>query len=283
MAKFSAGIGLRKEHYDRLLNGGVPAEISFFEIISENYMASEGRPMETVEALRRERPVALHGVSLSIGSSDRLAKDYLRKLGALRKRLQAFSVSDHLCWTGMGGHNTHDLLPLPYTEATLRHVVARVKETQDALGTVIALENPSAYVAFARSNLKETEFLKELVRETGCKLLLDLNNVYVNSENFGFDPLAYLREFPLAAVEQIHLAGHTRMSGYLFDTHSTSVCNEVWALYRAYLEAGGRAPVLIEWDDQVPELERVVQEVQQAKVIWDECVSRHAPLSLGGH
>jgi uncharacterized protein (UPF0276 family) len=281
--KFSGGIGLRKEHYSRLLNGGVPAEISFLEIISENYMASEGRPMETVEALRQERPIALHGVSLSIGSTDRLGKEYLRKLGALRKRLQAHSVSDHLCWTGLGGHNTHDLLPLPYTEKTLKNVVDRVRETQDTLQTTIALENPSAYVKFASSTIKETDFLSELVRETSCRLLLDLNNVYVNSVNFGFDPLEYLRAFPIKSVEQIHLAGHSKMAGYLFDTHSTAVCNEVWALYRSYLELGGRAPVLIEWDDQVPDLERLVQEVQQAKVIWDECVSRHAQVSFSGH
>lgn len=273
--KFVGGIGLRKQHYVTLL-AEIPAEIDFFEIISENFMRTEGRPIEVVEALRTQRPFCMHGVSLSIGSTDPLDRDYLTLLKELRDRLQAFCVSDHLCWTSLGGHNSHDLLPLPYNEKVLDHVCRKVDEVQDFLGRPLVLENPSFYVGFESSTLSEWEFVSRLVARTGCGFLLDLNNIYVNSKNFGFDAQTVLEKYPLHAVHQIHLAGHSQQPGYLFDTHSSAVCTEVWDLYRSFLHLGGDAPVLVEWDDEIPELMTVVAELIKAREIWRQNASRNA-------
>src|SRR3990167_4547356 len=215
-------------------------------------MDSGGRPLRVLEAVRRRYPVALHGVSLSIGSADPLDPAYLERLKALADRIDPAIVSDHLCWTGVEGGQLHDLLPLPFTEEAIRHVAGRVERVQESLGRRILLENVSAYVTYRHSTMPEWEFLAAVAERSGCGILLDLNNVYVNAYNHQFDPFEYLRRIPGGLVGQFHLAGHTDMGGYLFDTHSRPVIDQVWALYREALTRWGPVTTLIEWDEDIP-------------------------------
>jgi hypothetical protein len=214
--------------------------------------------------------VVLHGVSLSIGSTDPLDEDYLRALATLVRRIDPPLISDHLCWTGVGGRNAHDLLPLPYTEEALEHVVGRVVRVQERLGRQILLENVSSYLSFAHSTLAEWEFLGAVAERADCGLLLDVNNVYVSARNHGFAPEVYLAGLPANRVAQIHLAGHTDMERYLFDTHDGPVCEAVWALYRQAVRRFGRLPALVEWDDQIPELSVVCAEAERARAVERE-------------
>jgi uncharacterized protein len=254
------GIGLRTAHFGTLLERR--AEVDWFEAISENFMMDGGRPHSVLDHVRRDFPVALHGVSLSIGSTDPLSTDYLERLRALVRRWEPCWVSDHLCWTGVDAHNLHDLLPLPWDEETLSHVAARVVEVQDRLGRRIALENVSSYLTFTHSTMTEWDFLVELSRRADCSILLDVNNIYVSARNHGFDPKRYVDAIPAERVVQIHLAGHSDLGTHLLDTHDARVVDAVWALYRYTLARLGSVPTSIEWDGDVPPLEDLEAEVR---------------------
>lgn len=257
------GVGLRTAHYAHLLEH-TPA-LDWLEILSENYLYTEGRPLYMLDQLAERYPIAMHGVSLSIGGSDPLDFDYLRRLKALKQRVNARWLSDHLCWTGVAGRNTHDLLPLPYDLETLRHTIERVRVVQDFLGERMLLENPSSYAEFTRSTLSEAEFLSTLVREADCGLLLDVNNVYVSAFNHGFDAMDYLNALPYERVAQVHVAGHSHYGTHIIDTHVGPVCAEVWDLWRVVSERLQGVSVLLEWDSEIPSFERVHQEALRAR------------------
>jgi uncharacterized protein (UPF0276 family) len=257
------GVGLRSTHFTHLLQHR-PA-VDWFEIISENFIDSQGRPRYVLDQLAEHYPIVMHGVSLSIGSSDPLNFDYLAKIKALADDLQAKWISDHICWTGVLGRNTHDLLPLPFDEATLRYVIERVKTVQDFLERPLVLENPSSYVTFTASTMPEWEFVARLAEEADCGLLIDVNNVYVSSFNHGFDPYEYLRNIPAHRIAQFHLAGHTNMGSYLLDTHDGYVVDPVWELYRTAHELTGGRSTLLEWDAKIPPFEVVHAEVLKAR------------------
>lgn len=277
------GIGLRSAHYDEIL-GAARAPVEWFEAISENYMglrgfASGGKPRRTLERVRERHPVVLHGVSLSIGSVDPLREDYLQRLRRLADEIQAEWVSDHLCWTGVHGQNLHDLMPLPYTEETLRHLVARVHRVQDALGRRLTLENVSSYVTFAHSEMTEWDFIAELARRSGCGLLVDLNNIFVSGRNHGFDPAQFLRAMPVDSVTQFHLAGHSDCGTHLVDTHDEPVREEVWALYSEAVRRFGAVPTLIEWDDKIPPLAELVAHAEKARNLRDAALAERRPVA----
>ena len=268
------GLGLRPQHYDALLSaaGDEPASPlpDWLEIVSENYMVDGGRPLAMLDRIRERWPLAMHGVSLDIGGSDPLDRDYLRALARLGRRVRPALVSDHLCWTRHAGVQLHDLLPLPCDESTLHHVAARVRQVQDALGTQLVLENVSSYLRFANSTMDEAEILSALVVETECGLLLDVNNVYVNARNHGTDPIQYLHALPRRAVRQIHLAGHSEDalgSGLLIDTHDAPICDAVWELYAHALRRFGPVPSMIERDDHIPPLAGILAELDIARGI----------------
>jgi len=244
--------------------------VSWVEAISENFLAPGGRPYAVLEKVRRDVPVVLHGVSLAIGSVDPLDERLLRALRALADRVEPAYVSDHLCWGRHGGRYAHDLLPLPYTEEALAHVVSRVQEVQEALGRQILLENVSSYLEYAASSMTEWEFLARVAKDADCGILLDVNNVYVSARNHGFDPDAYLAGIPVDRVGQFHLAGHSDHGQYVLDTHDAPVADAVWELYRSALRRFGTVPALIEWDDHVPDLERVVEESRRARAVEAE-------------
>jgi len=256
------GLGLRTVHYGHLLEHW--PEVGWFEIISENYMQTAGRPLEFLDRIAERYPIVMHGVSLSIGSTDPLDMTYLAELKTLRERTGARWVSDHLCWTGVAGRNTHDLLPLPYTEEALRHTAARIRQVQDFLGAPLLLENPSSYVEFAGSSMTEWEFLARLTEEADCGLLLDVNNVYVSAYNHGFEAGAYLDGVPFHRVAQMHVAGHTNQGTHIVDTHIGPVIDAVWDLARqAYARAPGTS-LLLEWDAEIPSFEEVHREALKA-------------------
>jgi uncharacterized protein (UPF0276 family) len=257
------GLGLRTVHYSRILETN-PA-VDWFEILSDNYLETKGRPLDYLDAIADRYPVVMHGVSLSIGSTDPLDRAYVESLRALRDRTGARWVSDHLCWTGVSGRNTHDLLPLPYTEEALAHVVGRVKEVQDILGAPLALENPSTYVEFGGNAMPEWEFLGRLCEAADAAILLDVNNVYVSAYNHGFDPKEYLRAIPFDRVVQIHVAGHTNHGTHIIDSHIGPVIDGVWRLFGEAHARGGGASVLLEWDAEIPSLEETHAEALRAK------------------
>lgn len=261
------GIGLRNQHFDHVL--ATRPRVDWFEAISENFMDSGGRPRAVLRRIAEHYPIVLHGVSLSIGGTDPLDRDYLNRLRRLADEVSARWVSDHLCWTGVLGVNSHDLLPLPLNEATLRHVITRVAQAQELLGRPLVLENPSTYVGFRESTLDEPAFLRELSRATGCSLLLDVNNVYVSCFNAGTDPLDYLNQFPFDRVVQLHLAGHQHCGTHIVDTHDRPVSDAVWPLFRLAWQRSGQAATLLEWDGDVPEFERVHAELMRAQQVID--------------
>jgi len=257
------GLGLRTVHYAHVVEA--QPEVDWFEILSENYMQTAGRPLHYVDAVAARYPVAMHGVSLSIGSTDPLDRAYLAELRALRDRVKARWVSDHLCWTGVGGKNTHDLLPMPYTEEALRYVVGRVRAVQDFLGAPLALENPSTYVEHAGAQMTEWEFLSRVAEDADCAILLDVNNVYVSGFNHGFDPSTYLAAIPFDRVVQLHVAGHTHHGTHIIDSHIGPVIDDVWRLLgEAWRRAGG-VSVLLEWDAEIPGFEATHAEALRAK------------------
>lgn len=260
------GLGLRTVHYDHVLSRR-PA-VPWFEAISENFMGprggSGGRPLEVLEQVRGDYPVALHGVSLSIGSTDPLDLDYLKKLKSLAARIEPWIVSDHLCWTGAHGRNLHDLLPLPYNQESIGHVASRIAKVQELLGRTIAMENVSSYLTYRHSDMSEWDFLAEIVRRTGCEVLLDVNNIHVSAVNHGFKGEDYLAGIPVSCVRQMHLAGYSDEGGFLIDTHDHPVSDQVWKLYAAAVRRFGPAPTLIEWDEHIPSFERLQAEAARA-------------------
>jgi uncharacterized protein (UPF0276 family) len=260
------GVGLRNDHYDHILKH--QPEMDWFEAITENFMDSGGRPVAILEQIRKHYPVALHGVSLSVGSVDPLNEIYLHRLKLLVDRIQPFIVSDHLCWTGVEGEQLHDLLPLPFTQEAIKHIVARVHQVQEKIGRTILLENVSSYVTYKHSTIPEWEFITEVSRRSGCGILLDINNVYVNAKNHHFDPLEYLRYLPGEKIGQFHLAGHTDMGDFLFDTHKGQVIEAVWDLYREALNLWGPISTLIEWDEEIPEFSVLSAEAAKARAIY---------------
>jgi uncharacterized protein (UPF0276 family) len=265
------GVGLRSPHYPAILERAERDRlgVDWFEALSENYMVRGGRPLRMLDAVREHAPMVLHGVSLNIGSSDPLDEDYLRELDQLAARVDARWVSDHLCWTGVGGHNLHDLVPLPYTEAAVKHVAARVAQVQQRLGRRIALENVSSYLSFRADEMSEWEFLKQVAERADCGILLDVNNVFVSAHNHGFDAVEYLGAIPAERVFQIHLAGHSQSGPLLIDTHDHPVRDEVWQLYEWTIRQTGPVSTLIEWDDEIPPYERLVQEADRAREILE--------------
>jgi uncharacterized protein (UPF0276 family) len=259
------GLGLRPVYYPDIL--AAPQPVDWFEIISENYMVPGGRPLATLDRIRADYPIRMHGVSLSIASTDPLDYDYLRALKKLIARVEPELVSDHLAWTGVQGLNLHDLLPVPYTLEALDHCVARVARVQDFLGRRLALENPSTYVSFADSDMSEPEFLAELAARADCLLLLDVNNVFVSGFNHGFDAKAYLEHLPKQRVAQIHVAGHTDLPTHKIDSHDHPVCDEVWALFAHMRENFGPIPAMIERDDLFPPFEDLLAELSYMREI----------------
>ena len=263
------GVGLRPKHYADVLARAKRGEleVDWFEAISENYMVAGGRPPRVLGEVRAQTPLVLHGVSLNLGSSDPLDDSYLRELAALAARFEPAWISDHLCWTGVGGENLHDLLPLPYTEEAVRHVAARIARVQDRLGRRIAIENVSSYAAFRADAMPEWEFLAAVCEAADCGILLDVNNVFVSAHNHGFDADAYIDSVPAERVFQIHLAGHSVNGELLIDTHDHVVCDEVLALYARALRRLGPVSTLLEWDDQIPDFDVLVREVERARAV----------------
>jgi len=261
------GVGLRTVHFGYIL--GQQPKVDWFEVLSENFMDTEGRPVFILDQVAERYPIALHGVSLGIGNTDPLNLEHLRKLKTLATRTRAHWVSDHLCWTGILGRNTHDLLPMPYTEESLRHTAARVRQVSDFLERPLVLENPSSYVEFAASSMPEWEFLARLAEDADCGLLLDVNNVYVSSFNHGFDPDVYIDAIPAERVVQYHVAGHTHKGTHIIDTHSDHAIERVWQLYRRAWKRTGPTATLYEWDENIPEFEVLHAEARKA-LAWRE-------------
>lgn len=273
------GLGLRNEHFQEVLDQS-PA-VDWFEILSENYMVPGGKPRYYLRAIRERYPMAMHGVSMSIGSTDPLDYDYLHGLRQLMREVEPVWVSDHLCWTSVGGHNSHDLLPLPYTAQALDHLVARVQQVQDFLGREILLENVSTYAEFRDPEWTEWDFLAELSRRSGCRILLDVNNIYVSARNHGFDADTYLAAMPTDKVWQIHLAGHSDYGSYVIDTHDHPVRDEVWALYQRALQRLGPVSTMIERDDNIPLLAELVAELDLARVAAAQALGGTCALAGG--
>ena len=271
-----AGIGLRPPHYRQLLDE-LP-DIGWLEVHSENYFADGGQPLYFLERLRRHYPVSLHGVGLSLGSTDALSREHLANLARLIDRVEPALVSEHLSWSSVGGRFYNDLLPLPYTAEALALVCRHVDQTQDCLGRQLLLENVSSYLQFTESDWPEWEFIAEVARRTGCGILLDVNNIYVSSVNHGFDALRYLRGIPTAHVREIHLAGHDQNGHCLIDTHGARVAEPVWALYRAAFARFGRVPTLIEWDIDLPPLAVLLGEAAKVETILAETILAGANL-----
>lgn len=257
------GVGLRVPHFGHVVEHK-PA-VDWFEIISENFMDTLGRPMRVLEQVRRDYPVVMHGVSMSIGSTDPLDWDYLGRLKALADRIDVAWMGDHVCWTGVGGHNGHDLFPVPYTEESLAHVVERIKQVQGFLGRPLVLENPSTYLTFSSDEMPEIEWIGRMAEAADCALLLDVNNVYVTCRNHGLDAMDYLRQVPWDRVVQNHLAGHTDKGTHCIDTHDDHVCDAVWALYGWVQQHTGGVATLIEWDGDLPDWDTLQAEADKAR------------------
>ncbi len=263
------GLGLRTDHYQAILDTLPP--VDWFEVLTENYLVPGGKPLDFLERIRQHYPVVMHGVSLSIGSHDPIDWDYLRQVKALAHDIEARWLSDHLCWTGIQGVNAHDLLPLPYTEEALDHIVTRLHQVQDFLGQRILLENVSSYVTFEHSTLTEWEFLAEIARRADCLILLDVNNIYVSAFNHGFDPLEFLHGVPGDRVQQIHLAGHSHCDTHIIDTHDEAIADPVWALYEEAVKRFGKVSTMIERDDNIPPLPDLLHELDQVRQIASRC------------
>lgn len=270
------GVGLRTVHFQHVLDARPP--VDWFEIISENFLDTEGRPMVVLEAVREHYPVVMHGVSLSIGSTDPLDFEYLRKLKALADRIDVAWMGDHVCWTGVAGRNGHDLYPVPYTEESLRHVVERIRVVQDVIERPLVLENPSTYLTFACDAMPEVEWIGRMAEDADCALLLDVNNVYVTCRNHGLDPQEYLAQVPWDRVVQNHLAGHSDHGTHCVDTHDDHVCDAVWDLYEGVQRTTGGISTLVEWDGNIPAFDVLLGELAKARARRDAAgVGRAAP------
>jgi len=258
------GLGLRHTHFQHILQNN--PSVDWFEVISENFMYSHGKPRYILQQIAEQYPIVMHGVSLSIGSTDPLNTEYLKALKTLATEVKPKWISDHLCWTGIMGVNTHDLLPLPLTEKTLQHVAERVDFVQEYLQRPLIIENPSSYLTFNKSTIPEAEFLKLLVEKTSCGLLLDVNNVYVSCFNSGNDAIQYIETIPHEAVVQMHLAGHQHCGTHIIDTHDREVTQDVWELFRLAWKKTGGVATLLEWDGNIPPFEECLQELYKAKL-----------------
>ncbi|QJR16301.1 DUF692 domain-containing protein [Usitatibacter palustris] len=265
MSAEPCGIGLRAPHYAELLERR-PA-LGFVEVHSENFFGEGGPALATLERFRSRYPVSLHGVGLSLGSADPLDAPHLERLAALAQRVDPFVVSEHLCWSSIDGRHANDLLPLPYTSEALEHVATRVQLVQERLGRRILVENVSSYLEFEASTIPEWEFIAEVARRTGCGILLDVNNIWVNAVNHGFDAATYLAAIPAAAIGEIHLAGHEASGDLLIDTHGERVCEQVWELYGQLIARVGARPTLVEWDTNIPALDVLLEEASHADAI----------------
>ena len=259
------GLGLRTEHFQDVLNDKI--NIDWFEVVSENFMVDGGKPKHYLHSIRELYPMVMHGVSLSIGSTDPLNFDYLRKLKVLTNELQPEWISDHLCWTGAHEKNSHDLLPLPYNDEALNHVCQRVEQVQEFLGRPILLENVSSYLTYKNSEMTEWQFFNEVARRSGCEILLDINNIYVSARNHDFNPQDYLNGISKDKVKQFHLAGHSDYGDYVIDTHDHPVADPVWQLYEKALQRFGWISTMIERDDNIPPLAELLAEVETARNI----------------
>ena len=266
------GLGLRPRHYNSFL--AQPLAVDWLEVISENYMVQGGKPLAMLDRIRADYPIAMHGVSMSIGSVSPLDHGYLQRLKALADRVQPMWVSDHLCWTGVHGTNLHDLFPLPYTEEALRHVAARVREVQETLGRRLVLENVSSYIDYASSEMSEWAFLTALAEEADCLLLLDVNNIYVSGMNHGFDPRDFIDGVPAHRIQQIHVAGHSNLGDVIIDTHDAPVPDEVFDLYAYACRRFGPVSTMIERDDSIPPLEDLIVELDRVRAV----AARHTPV-----
>lgn len=261
------GLGLRNQHFDHILNES--PEVDWFEVISENFMDSFGKPRHILKQIAEKYPVVMHGVSMSIGSTDPLNFDYLKSLKTLADEVKPAWISDHLCWTGVLTTNSHDLLPLPLNEESLKHVCNRIRRVQDYLERPLVVENPSTYASFKNSDIPEWEFLRLMTEETGCGLLLDVNNVYVSSFNNDFDPVEYIQGIPHDQIVQMHLAGHQNMGSYIIDTHDREVTNQVWKLFQMTYQLAPEAAILLEWDGNIPPFEVYHAELLKSKKYMD--------------
>lgn len=259
------GLGLRTEHYTEILE--TTPSVDWFEILTENYLVPGGKPLYFLDKIRAHYPMVMHGVSLSIGGTDPLDKQYLKEVKALADRIEPVWISDHLCWTGVHGYNLHDLLPLPYTQETVKHVSTRIQQAQDFLGRQMLIENVSSYVNFANSDMTEWEFLREVAEAADCLILLDINNVFVSSFNHDFNPITYLQNIPAARVCQHHLAGHTHRGDCIIDTHDAPIIQSVWELYQEAVKLYGPVSTMIERDDNIPPLAELLSELDQARSI----------------
>lgn len=259
------GLGLRPDYYEDILTQ--KPDLDWFEIVSENYMVPGGKPLYYLEKIRQDYPIVMHGVSLSLGSSDPLNMTYLNQLKALASRIEPVWVSDHLCWTGVNGVNIHDLLPVPYTNEAISHIVSRIQHIQDFLDRPILIENVSSYLTYKQSEMTEWDFIAAIVKQAGCYILLDVNNVYVSSYNHHFNPLDYINAMPIERVVQIHLAGHSNHGAYIIDTHDAPVIQPVWDLYAKAIQRFGQVSTMIERDSHMPALAELLAEVQHAKDI----------------
>jgi len=271
------GLGLRSQHYETILEK--KPKIDWFEILTENYLVPGGKPLHYLDRIREHYPLVMHGVSLSIGSTDKLDTAYLQEVKDLAKRIEPAWVSDHLCWTGVNGKNLHDLLPLPYTEETINHVANRIQQVQEFLGQQLLIENVSSYLTYQHSEMTEWEFFAAIAKKADCLLLLDVNNVYVSSVNHHFDPLDYIHHLPVERIYQIHLAGHSRQGHYIIDTHDAPVPAEVWDLYANTLKHTGFISTMIERDDNIPELDELLAELNQAKAICKKILAEEFSLA----
>ena len=272
------GLGLRAAHVDQIVAAGKASSgVDWFEILSENYLDAGGRPLSMLHRIRQDYPVAMHGVSLSIGTAEGPSDTYLRSLKAFADRVQPLWISDHLCWTGAHGVNLHDLFPLPYTEQTLAIVVRNVRRVQDFLGRQILLENVSSYLSFATDTMREWDFVAEVAAQSDSLILLDLNNIHVSSVNHGFDACSYLQAMPAARVQQIHLAGHSVLGNTIIDTHDQAVADPVWALYADALRRFGPVATMIERDGNIPPLAELVVELQRARSMAQAVASEAVP------
>lgn len=263
------GVDLKHQHFPYLLERP-QTKVDWFEVISENFMNTRGYPLETLMKIREDYPISLHGVGMSIGQHHDLDHNYLKKLKELINLIDPILVSDHLCWTGAPDRKAHNLLPLPYNQETLNKVVSRIQKIQDYLGREVSFENVSAYFELKSSTYSEWEFLREVSKKSGSKILLDINNIYVNSKNHKFDPYEYLDAINEDLISEIHLAGHTDTGSFLFDTHSTSVCSDVWELYQYKIKNKKNIYTLIEWDEDVPEFKELEAEAIKARLKWEE-------------
>jgi len=266
------GIGLRPAHYRSVVEDR-PA-IDWFEVISENFMVPGGNPRRVLRDVRERYPVVMHGVSMSLGSTDPIDETYLDALAVLAAETEPAWISDHVCWSSIGGHTGHDLWPLPYTEEALAHLSSRILHVQDCLKRRLLIENVSSYLTYTHSTMSEWEFLSALAERADCGLLLDVNNIFVSAHNHGFDPRSFLAGIPIDRVGQIHLAGHSDHGAHLLDTHDRPVCDGVWSLYESAVARFGAVSTLIEWDDNLPSLERVIEESRRAADLQAEVLAQ---------